>query len=109
MVSANYMELDIADEFNKIIGNQKLVVVDFYAEWCMPCLMLSPVIEDLSEQMEEVSFVRINAEDNEELSERHDVSSFPCLIIFMNGKEVDRIVGNHSIEVIEGKIKSHLD
>jgi thioredoxin 1 len=107
-MAKNCMELEIAEEFNKIIkNNEKLVVADFYAEWCMPCLMLSPIIEDLSEQMKDVVFVKINTEDNEELARKYNVSSIPCLIIFRNGKEIDRIIGAHSSEVIEDKIKKH--
>ncbi len=106
----NYMELEVADEFNKIINsNTKLVVVDFYAEWCMPCLMLSPILEDLAEQMKNVNFIKVNTEDNEELASRFNISSIPCLIIFKNGKEVGRIIGNHSSDVIEEKIRGYLD
>jgi thioredoxin 1 len=102
----NYMELEVADEFNKIIcSSDKLVVVDFYAEWCMPCLMLSPILEDLAEQMKNVNFIRVNTEDNEELAARFKISNIPCLIIFKNGKEAGRIIGSHSSDVIEEKIK----
>jgi len=106
----NDSETEITDEeFNEIINNShKLVVVDFFAEWCMPCLMLAPIIEDLAEQIKEVKFVKINVDDNESLSGKYKISSIPCLIIFKEGKEVDRIIGAHSSEVIENKIKSWL-
>ena len=97
------------EEFNEMINNShKLVVVDFYAEWCMPCLMLAPVIEELAENIKEVKFAKINVDDNQALAGKYNVSSIPCLIIFKEGKEVDRIIGNQSQEVIEEKIKSHL-
>ena len=99
------------EEFNEIINNShKLVVVDFYAEWCMPCVMLSPVIEELAESdsMKEVKFVKINVDDNQKLAGKYKVSSIPCLIVFQNGKEVDRIIGGQSSEVLEEKIMKHL-
>jgi thioredoxin 1 len=103
-------QMDITDEeFNEIINNShKIVVVDFYAEWCMPCLMISPIIDELAEQMKEVKFVKMNLDENQELAEKLRVSSIPCLIIFKNGKEVDRIIGAQSEEFIEEKIKRHL-
>lgn len=72
---------------------------------CMPCLMMSPIIEELSENMKEVKFVKINVDDNQELSHKYKISSIPCLIIFKSGKEVDRVIGAHSADVIEKKLK----
>ncbi|MFA5857308.1 MAG: thioredoxin [Candidatus Pacearchaeota archaeon] len=107
----DYSEVELTEEeFNKIINNSHdLVVVDFFAEWCMPCLMLSPIIEDLSEQMSEVKFVKINIDENENLASKFRVSSVPCLVIFKNGKEAGRIVGAHSSEVIEERIVQHMN
>lgn len=99
------------EEFNEIIHNgHKLVVVDFFAEWCMPCLMLAPVIDELAEQdsMKEVKFTKINVDDNQGLAGKYKVSSIPCLIIFKGGKEIDRIIGGQSSEFIEEKVKSYL-
>jgi thioredoxin 1 len=110
VLEKNDPETEITDEeFNEIINNShKVVVVDFFAEWCMPCLMLAPIIEDLAEQMKDVKFVKINVDDNEALSGKYKISSIPCLIIFKEGKEVDRIIGAHSSEIIENKIKNWL-
>jgi len=97
------------DEFEEIIKNShKLVIVDFFAEWCMPCLMIAPIIEELAEKFEEVKFVRINVDDNSELASRYKILSIPCLVFFKNGKEVDRLIGNQPIENIEEKINNHL-
>ena len=70
--------------------------------------MLSPIIEDLAVQMKEVKFVKINKEDNSELVTKYNVTSIPCLIIFKEGKEVEKIIGTHSADVIEKKIKGCL-
>ena len=110
MVSRNETAMEITDkEFNEIINNShKLVVVDFFAEWCMPCLMLSPIIEDLAEEIKEVKFVKINSDDNKGLVGKYNIMSIPCLIVFKDGKEIDRIVGAHSAEFIEEKIRNYL-
>jgi len=110
MVARNDPEAEITnEEFNELINNShKLVVVDFFAEWCMPCLMLAPVIDELAENMKEIKFVKINVDDNQELSGKYDVSTIPCLVIFKEGKEVSRIIGNQTAEVIERKLKEFL-
>ena len=109
MVNTN-TDLEITEEeFNHIINNShKLVVVDFFAEWCMPCLMLAPIIEELSVSMQEVKFVKINTEDNEKLAKSNNITSIPCLVVFKEGKEVGRLIGSHSQDVIENKIKGFL-
>ncbi len=110
MVAKNDSAMEVTNEdFKSIINNShKLVVVDFFAEWCMPCLMVSPIIEELAEEMKEVKFVKINSDDNQDLSKEYNISSIPCLIIFKEGKEVDRILGAQPKENIEKKIKSWL-
>ncbi len=110
MVARNDPESEITiEEFNEIINNShRLVVVDFYAEWCMPCLMLSPIIEELAEKLKEIKFVKINIDENKELANKHGISSIPCLIIFKDGVEVDRIIGAQTGEEIEEKLRRFL-
>jgi thioredoxin 1 len=112
MAIKNDAEAEITEEeFKEIINNgHKLVIVDFFAEWCMPCLMLAPIIDELSESdsMKEVKFVKINIDENQRLAQKYNISSIPCLIIFQKGREVDRIIGAQSGESIEDKIESHL-
>jgi len=110
MVTKNDPETEITnEEFSGIINNShKLVVVDFFAEWCMPCLMIAPIIEELAEQIKDVKFVKINVDDNRELAGKYSISSIPCLVFFKEGEEVDRMTGSQSSEVIEEKIKSYL-
>ncbi len=105
----NDSETEITEkEFSDLINNShKLVVVDFFAEWCMPCLMIAPIIEELAEKMKEVKFTRINVDDNKNLAGKYNISSIPCLIIFKNGEEVKRIIGSQTSEIIEEKIKNY--
>jgi len=111
MVARNDSAMEITEEeFKEIVGNgHKLVVVDFFAEWCMPCLMLSPVIEELAEEMKDIKFVKINVDDNKEIASKYGVSSIPCLIYFKDGEEISRTVGNQTAEDIEEKIKGLVD
>lgn len=70
------------------------VVVDFYADWCGPCRKLVPIIQQLSKEMSgSVTFVKVNIEEAPSVSSKYKVSSLPTLILFNNGKEVNRRVG----------------
>jgi thioredoxin 1 len=110
MVTRNDLAMEITyGEFNDVINNTpQIVVVNFFAEWCMPCLMLSPVIEDLAKELSGIKFVKINIDDNEELADNHNISTIPCLIIFKKGKEIDRLVGARTYEAIEERLRKHI-
>lgn len=70
------------------------VVVDFWAPWCGPCRMVSPIVEELSNEYgEKVRFAKMNTDDNETTSSQFGIWSIPTLVIFKDGKEVNRLVG----------------
>ncbi|MBS7615682.1 thioredoxin [Candidatus Bathyarchaeota archaeon] len=95
--------------FNDVVGKNPLVLVDFFAEWCMPCRMISPIIEDLaSEYSGKVLFGKLNVDENPETAERFQVFSIPTLIIMKSGEEVERIVGFAPKSQIENALKKHL-
>ena len=81
-----------------------LVIVDFFADWCMPCVMMAPVIEGLAEKNKKVIFAKINVDDNSSLASEYEISSIPCIVFFKQGKEVDRIIGAGSEESLQEKI-----
>lgn len=93
------------EEFEDILKTNEIVVVNFFAEWHMPCIMLAPVIEDLAEELKHIKFVKINIDDNEELKQKHNVSTMPCIIIIKSGQEIMRITGSHACDVLEEKIR----
>ena len=78
---------------NEVLNSSKTVVADFNADWCGPCRMLAPVLDQLSEENKNVKFVAINVDDEGEIAMNYGISSIPCIIIFKNGKEVRRSVG----------------
>jgi len=93
-------------EFADVIKS-KVALVDFFAEWCMPCLMMAPVIEELSERIKKVKFAKVNIDENSGLAGKFKVMSIPTLIIFKDGKEVERIIGSQPAENIEEKLKKY--
>lgn len=92
-----------AENFDAFI-EKGLVLIDFFAEWCGPCRMLTPVLETIASEFPLVSIGKINIDDNAQPAEKYEVSSIPTLILFKNGKEVARTVGlkdkNFLIELI---------
>lgn len=77
----------------EVIKSDKPVIVDFWAAWCGPCKMLSPVVDQLAEELEGVKVAKINIDEQMELAEKYNVSSIPCVVAFKNGEEAGRSVG----------------
>ena len=105
MVFKNDPEIELTtEEFNERINNSdRLVVVDFFSDCCMSCLMISPMIEELAEKMERVKFVKIDLDNNQEIANKYGAES-PCLAIFKKGEIVDRIFNVQSIENLKERI-----
>ncbi|MBQ7802848.1 thioredoxin [Candidatus Saccharibacteria bacterium] len=81
-----------AENFDEIVKDST-VLVDFNADWCGPCQILKPVIEEFAEEAREVKVVSVNIDDEEELAEKFGVEGIPCLVVLKNGEEVTRSVG----------------
>ena len=81
----------IKENFNELITDK--AIVDFYATWCGPCKMLSPVFESVSEEIKDTKFIKVDVDKFEELCRNYKVMSVPTLILFENGKEVKRKIG----------------
>lgn len=79
-------------------------LLDFYADWCGPCQMLKPVLEDFEKAHPEVKIRKINIDDEEELAEKYGVSGIPCLVLIKDGKELKREVGVLSPKKLEKMI-----
>lgn len=83
-----------AAETMELIKKGGTVMVDFYADWCGPCKMLAPILEQVSEEIGDAAqIVKVNTEENQDFSMSMGVSSIPTLVLFKDGKEVERKVG----------------
>ena len=86
-----------------------LVFIDFFAEWCMPCVMMAPIIEDLSESFSgKIKFGKVNVDDNETLARKFNISSIPNFVILKEGKMIDQFGSAMEYEEIEDRLKSLL-
>ncbi|NMB66876.1 thioredoxin [Candidatus Woesearchaeota archaeon] len=94
------------ENFDKEVNQSKIpVIIDFYADWCMPCRMMAPIFEKLSKEYEgKMKFCKLNTEENQGLSMQFDIQAIPALVIMHKGKEFDRIIGYNNESALKQKI-----
>ena len=92
-------------EFEDIIANDNITLIDFYADWCGPCKALSPIIDQVAQEAVGVTVGKVNVDDERDLAMKYRVRSIPTMIIFKGGKEIERLVGLLPKEQILEKIK----
>lgn len=103
---ANITEVGDKDFNEEVLNSALPVVVDFWAPWCGPCRILSPVVEELAlEYTGKIKITKMNTDENPSTPGKYMIFSIPTLIFFKNGKPIDQLVGIHSQE----EIKKHLD
>jgi len=95
-------------EFEEFV-KEGAVLIDFYADWCMPCLMMAPVLQELSEKMKgKIRIGKVNVEDNQELAQKFNVSSIPNFVLIKDGEVAERFIGAMSLDDFEEKLKAYL-
>ena len=92
---------NFADE---IVKENTIALVDFYADWCGPCKMVAPIVEEISREYENVTIGKVNVDESVELAMKFNVSSIPTIIAFKNGVEISRIIGYRPKAEIEKMI-----
>ena len=102
-VSDNSFEKDV-------LGSDRPVLVDFWAEWCAPCRMLAPTVAAVAEHYgDSASVVKLNVDDNPSTAQRYGIKGIPTLILFREGKEVERVVGATSKESISRMVEKYVN
>ena len=95
--------------FDELLQSEKLVIVDFWATWCGPCRMLSPLLDEVEAEMaDKVEVVKVNVDDADEIAMRFRIMSIPTLLFFKNGAMVDRSVGAMPKSALVDKINVNL-
>ncbi len=89
----------------EVINSDKTVLVDFWASWCGPCRMLSPIVDEIAAEHPEIKVCKVNVDDEPELAQSFQIMSIPSLIVFKNGKVVANSVGLRPKAEIEAMIK----
>lgn len=104
------MALQITDAtLNEVLATDKLVVIDFWAEWCGPCKMVGPIIDQLSEEYKDRVVVgKIDVDNNDEATSKYGIRNIPTVLFIKNGKIVDKVVGAGAKTLFAEKIEKNL-
>jgi thioredoxin 1 len=89
---------------SEVLKGSGKILVDFNADWCGPCQMLRPIVDEFAEEHEDVKVFSVNIDDCDEIAYNYQVSAIPCLVVFENGKEITRNIGLMSKKKIEKMI-----
>ncbi len=98
------------NQFKKeVLEHKGVVFVDFYAVWCGPCKATSPIIDELSNEMKNIKFVKVNVDENPDLASQYSIFSIPTFVMFKNGQTVSQFVGAMGKEAFVEEIKKVLN
>ena len=97
-------------EFEKILSENTLVMVDFFATWCGPCQMFSPIVEQIEDKYDgDLTVVKVDIDENSDIAEKYTIQSVPTTILFKNGEVVERVSGMLSLSQCSNLIEKHLN
>lgn len=95
-------ELNDADFHNET--KKGIYVIDFWADWCGPCKMMAPIFEELSKEMKNINFAKVNVDESSDIANEFQIMSIPTIVVMKDGEEIDRIVGAMPKSVLKAKI-----
>jgi thioredoxin 1 len=101
--------LEVTDaDFDDAVKKYKTIVIDCWAPWCGPCMMVGPIIEELAKEMQgKIVFGKLNVDENPSVSMKHQIMSIPTMLIFKNGNLIDKLIGAMPKDMLKQKLESY--
>ena len=87
------LKINSQDFEKEVLQSEKPVLVDFFADWCGPCKMLSPIVDEVASENSDIKVVKVNIDESQDLAMKYQVMSIPTLVVIKEGKEINRSVG----------------
>jgi thioredoxin 1 len=107
-MSTNVSSIGAVDFDSEVVKSDKLVVVDFWAEWCGPCKMIAPLLDEIARELtDKVKIVKVNVETEPQIAQQYGIYNIPTLLFFKDGKVLEQVVGTVAKKVLVEKINSH--
>lgn len=103
---SNIFKVDMSSFENEILNYSGIVLVDFWAEWCGPCKMQLPILEEISAELSDVKICKVNVDENNELAVKYGIRSIPTMMIFKDGIKVEQFVGLKQKDELVRKLKT---
>lgn len=103
---SNVLEVTSSTFSVEVLESEKIVLIDFYATWCNPCKMLSPTVEQIANEREDIKVVKIDVDENQDIANKYRIYSMPTLVVIADGVEINRAIGVISKEEIENMLKN---
>jgi len=107
-MSTNVSPVGALDFEREVIQSDKLVIVDFWAEWCGPCKMIAPLLDEVARELpDKVKIVKVNVDQEQELAQKYGIYNIPTLLFFKGGAVREQVVGTAAKKVLIEKINAH--
>lgn len=101
-------EVTVSNFDEEVIKSEGVVLVDFWATWCGPCKMISPIVEEVASEVTNAKFTKVDVDANQTLANKYQISSIPTLMIFKNGAPVDTLVGFMPKDALKAAVVKHI-
>ncbi|OQY08930.1 MAG: thioredoxin [Fusobacteriia bacterium 4572_132] len=105
---SNLVQINNGNFESEVLNSKEVTVVDFWAEWCGPCKMIGPFLEEIQTELDGIKITKLNVDENQELSAKFGIRSIPTLLVFKDGKIIDQLVGALPKEMLKSKLAVHL-